>query len=185
MKTRIFKINLIAFLLIAMTVSCKKAKDGDVGPQGPQGEQGQQGNTGAQGQTGTANVIYSEWFTVEADDWVGNPEVPSVLIYEHSEPAITADIIDMGAIYVFYRVAEGHSVHMLPYSFSEFSVTTLRNVSFSEGAMAFRMYSEQGVSGATGDFRYVIIPGGNALKLAAPIDYNDYDAVAEYYGLEK
>lgn len=68
-------------LLTVLAVGC-----GDAGPQGAMGEQGPpgaMGETGPQGEPGTANVFYSEWFSLdEATDKNG----VTIMSGAYSEP---------------------------------------------------------------------------------------------------
>ncbi|MCW3119406.1 MAG: hypothetical protein JWM28_3488 [Chitinophagaceae bacterium] len=84
--------------VILLTVgSCKK---GDIGPQGTTGPQGP---AGPQGAIGTANVIYSDWFTpaVYTKDtifgiWGFN--------YNQAATAITQQVLDSGAVLTFGKL---------------------------------------------------------------------------------
>lgn len=62
---QLFSVLFIASMLFAC--SPDDGRDGATGPKGEQGEPGEAGADGAQGDTGTANVIYSDWIVRDFD----------------------------------------------------------------------------------------------------------------------
>src|SRR3954464_11861709 len=102
---------LICFVVISLLgASCQKGDTGPAGPQGPQGEQGQAGAAGApgpKGDTGTANVIYSNWLDVTyAADTAQNGTVIDTVGYYANVPAAKLDspILAHGEIKVYLNL---------------------------------------------------------------------------------
>src|SRR5690348_15878845 len=84
-------------LLVVFVFACKK---GDTGPAGPQGS------------TGTANVIYSDWFSPST--WT----MTTVLGIKHFDytrptPAITQGIIDSGVVLTYGKMV-GYNPQVWP-----------------------------------------------------------------------
>ncbi|SFW83757.1 hypothetical protein [Chitinophaga sancti] len=161
-------------LAIGMT-SCKK---GDAGPVGPKGEKG---DTGV---AGNAGIIYSAWkdaaFTLASDN--------ATYFVNVDAPKITAAILNKGDVKVYtqyYTSTGGLVVMPLPY----FNGNYIINVNLFEGG--FEIYSNADFSTSTDDngkksfqYRYVIIPGGQAAARKAGIDWNNYEQVKAYLHLK-
>jgi hypothetical protein len=128
---------IIAFIVIGMAVlSCSKPEDG---------------KDGKDGNVGTANVIYSDWITVNGTQtegsWAGM--IPA--------PKITQEIMDKGVILVFNKYFD--SIYPLPYSSTNEAneiifTTPIINLSQIFVVANYDAFSKQDT------YRYVIIPGG-------------------------
>jgi hypothetical protein len=143
-KAAIIRISLCALILALVLPSCSKT--GPAGATGPQGPAGAQGQQGPKGDTGTANVIFSEW----TGGFSGNSATWQV-------PIITQRYLDSAAILVF--IEEATYVFQLPYdnaNGSGFWVNDLINVG------AIYLYCDNGDNLNEFKFRYMIIPGGVA-----------------------
>ena len=189
------KLNIVFTLLLSvilLTTSC--AKDGDVGPAGdrgatgPQGPQGETGNdgtngtngsngadgadgeTGAQGPPGTANVIYSKWFS----DTTFSPGWEDSTVVETSEvimraikraPSVTSGILDSGIVFSYVRHQSLISPQLLPYTTYDFQINF---APFDCGLLYYvNNYANPVGAGASGvsptpdfEYRYIVIPGG-------------------------
>jgi hypothetical protein len=76
--------------VVLVTLGCAK---GDTGPTGP---------TGPRGATGSANVIYSEWYS--PDTWYLETEFGTTQrFYSIGSTSITQEIIDQGVVMVYMR----------------------------------------------------------------------------------
>jgi hypothetical protein len=183
-----------------MFISCK-GEDGAVGPAGAKGDTGAQGAAGAQGaqgdkgDAGTANVIYSEWLPIPA------PQATTSLRknYQFLAPKITQEIVDKGHVYGYLKHSNG-GVHLLPYAdsylvnadqhFGSFLNTltmsagriTLNQDWITPGAATPSYANATTIVGGYTNFRYVIILGGAAARVAS-VDYTDYESVKKYYNL--
>ena len=118
-------------LLSIFATSCSKPDDGAVGPKG---------------ETGTANVIYSDWattpFTQPGTSW-------QAVIFE---PKITQEIIDKGVILCYFKNPGNNNIFQLNYnSGSEY-------ILYSCDIGKIRLFSSSNYSNLP--FRYIIIPGG-------------------------
>lgn len=132
MKTKLvylFGAYALGILLVAGMYSCK----GDMGPAGPQGTLGTAGANGAAGPTGpqgasgltgpvgasgaqglpgtpgkdgNANVVYTDWKSLPADQYgrTSNNQFAFLSSSITSQTVLTREAIDRAAIYVYYRV---------------------------------------------------------------------------------
>ncbi len=164
---RFFSVLFIASLMMA----CSKddGQDGATGPAGSQGEQGAAGQDGvdgaqgSQGETGTANVIYSDWFSA---DFGENPILSPGASDNFNVDEFTQEIKDNGLIIVYSRrdLGQGYSYFTLPYT-RYFST----NQHFSSRFFAYNDRINISVTSVNGsdiissyltEFRYIIVPGG-------------------------
>lgn len=172
LKTYIMKLHASAFtiaiIFIAVFASCKK---GDVGPQG---------------EPGTANVIYSEWFT--ATPWKKDT-VFSVWGFNYSKAAsgITQQVLDSGTVLTFGKLL-GYNPAVWPTT----QVAQLPiNLTYQSGSVMTDTWSAYATVGnlrikfvndknyyttiATAhQFRYIIIPGGEPTTgRSRPLTYEE------------
>lgn len=153
---------------------------GPAGPAGPQGPAGPTGSTGEPGPTGTANVIYSEWFLSGTWTGFGTPSAH----FDRDVPELTSAIRTSGAILAYAKLAfDVNNIRPLPAS-----TTPTRWWGFFSpgvGTLRFTTHSTDGANvgpSATNEFRYILIPGGVPAN-ADPGFFDDYRAVTEYYGI--
>lgn len=161
-------IFIIAIILIASFASCKK---GDMGPQG---------------EPGTANVIYSEWFT--ATPWKKDT-VFGIWGFNYSKAAtgITQQVLDSGTVLTFGK--------LLGYNPSVWPATQVAqmpiNLTYIQGSVMTDTWSayatvgnlrirfvnnmnEYNVIASNHKFRYVIIPGGESITgRSGPLTYEE------------
>jgi hypothetical protein len=149
-------LQLVSFFLIALlALSCKK------------------GDTGPAGATGTANVIYSDWFTPATykkdtifGSWGFN--------YDKAATDITQKIVDSGTVIVFGKLS-GYNpiiwptgqVSALPINITYMTGSTPNIDTWSAlvttGNLRIRLVSSLNAYGNISNahtFRYIIIPGG-------------------------
>jgi hypothetical protein len=146
---------LIVFSCSLLVMSCKK---GDTGPAGP---------------AGTANVIYSDWFTP------GSYTKDTVFgtygfIYDKAAAAITQKIIDSGTVITFGKLA-GYNPVIWPtgqiaalpinITYMNGSVANIDTWSalVTPGNLRIQLQSSTNAYGGISNlhqFRYIIIPGG-------------------------
>jgi hypothetical protein len=181
------KLKLLSFYLLAVTfitISCtKEGPEGPVGAQGPQGPagttgangtNGTNGTNGLQGPPGTANVIYSPWFTQTfATVTPGPTNQHSSYTFVKTAPGVTQSIIDQGVLLCYMMstatsaVFQGtNMVAQLPLV-DEFDVDYFKSWISGVGAITFAYassipFSLATVNGWGHNFRYVLIPGGVA-----------------------
>lgn len=152
-------------LLLTLASACK-GPQGDPGPAGPAGPQGAQGPQGA---VGTANVRYSDWtnvtFSGSGSTYTGNL----------TAAPLTQDVLDKADIRVYWK--EGGRVITLPYAQVSGSTTYTVHQRFYVG----RIELVSSYAFGSQSMRYVIIPGGSALRLALNLD--DYEAVKKAFNL--
>jgi len=199
MKQKVLALPFFLFTAVVFIMSCSKGPKGDTGAQGSQGPQGPQGNTGP---AGTANVIYSPWlnvtFTSRGDTTVFG-EMPA--------PELSDSVLNTGLFKVYWNAGSdapgGEFVLSLPINepYLFYTDTTFTNKltlvvnpyffvdtigiisnidisSFQQGGYNYQQ------------FRYIIVPGGVAGLPASingikkPLDWNNYVAVKQYFGLK-
>ena len=204
-KTNVVYGVMMFFLSALFLVSCS-AEDGETGPAGPAGPQGEQGPTGpagadgadgadgqdgAQGDTGTANVIYSDWIDSEFDTNITDPAAGVDL----SAPGLSQEIIDEGTVLVYGRniVLPSPEIFPLPqiisgdnHGFRVNGVGTIRlTIASLDGSAVGSRVME--------DYRYILIPGeqpdgggGGITIKSSEYDYSkmSYEEVAALFGIE-
>lgn len=197
MKQKLFTIPSI--LLLAITIlfaSCSKegpagatGPAGPAGPQGPTGAAGATGLPGAPGAPGTANVIYSDWLNVTfsgSDSTGWGADIPA--------PKLVDSILNRGEVKIYWNVGSdstndqlivplpvidffltgGNGFVTVNSYFSNQTISLLSNLDLSSFTLRTFHYSQ---------FRYILIPGGKAARLASGIDWNDYKQVKKYLKL--
>ena len=156
-----------------------------------------QGPAGPQGPAGTANVIYSTWFTPSSyvkdtifGIWGFN--------YNQAAPGITQQVLDQGVVITYAKLLgynptiwPATQVGQLPVNLTYLQGSTTYVDAWSAtatvGNLRIRMTDDHNfyslISNAH-QFRYVIIPGGTpGGRMATRPDYKDYAAVCRFYGI--
>ncbi|MBO9566813.1 MAG: hypothetical protein J7621_28835 [Niastella sp.] len=168
----------LLILLCVLAISATQCKKGDTGPQGP---------------PGTANVIYSEWFTP-------NPYIKDTIFgtwgfkYNKAAPLITQQILDSGSVLTFGKllgynpaVWPTNVVQQLPiqitYKQSGNTNTDTWSARVSPGNVQIRFvndFNEYNVIATQHQFRYIIIPGGaKGVRMAR----RSYEEICKEYGI--
>jgi hypothetical protein len=169
------------FLVVIVSfpiVSCKK---GDTGPAGPKG---------------TANVIYSSWFTpatYKKDTIFGTYGFS----YNEATADITQKILDSGTVITFGKL-NGYNpviwptdqVSQLPISLTYLSGTAANidtwSALLSIGNLKIRLVSSLNAYGSISNahqFRYVIIPGGTKSAVASVNPGMSYGEICQRLGV--
>lgn len=124
--------KIILLFVIALSITaCKKPKDGEPGATGPQGQQGTQGTQG------NANVKSSNYTASSVFDWSKNTS-GTLYTYYITNNDITYDIIDKGAVIVYWKI--GSDLLAMPF--------TLNHVQFNYSVSAYDV--EVNISGDNG-----------------------------------
>lgn len=149
--------------MLISAVSCSKGHDGPAGP------------------AGTANVIYSTWFTPGAykkDTVFGSYGFN----YDNAAPAITQNILDSGTVITFGKL-DGYNpaiwpaaqVSALPISITYMSGSTPNIDTWSAlvtpGNLRIRLVSSLNAYASISNahqFRYIVIPGAVKTNAASP-----------------
>lgn len=180
MNIKVLKLLAIVLCLSIFSISCS-GDDGDTGPQGLQGEQGNQGetgdtgntgdtgetgDTGDTGETGSANVIYSGWIDTNfLFPGAQETNVQGLEVFNSSELNIDQDVV----LVYGRRDVDGDfdGIYALPYLFSnqnEYYGFVFTEVTGGIGLQVRVSSTDGGTNLFTffGDFRYIIIPGGQS-----------------------
>ena len=179
-------IKYTAILFVSVLIFSCEGEDGAVGPQGEpgiQGEQGPQGDQGEQGETGTANVIYSDWipngfatggglnqkiFTLasqqEITDMGINLDTSVVMVYARGEGVLAA--VGLEVVPLPYENRSENQLYT--YSLNDGRIRAL-GVVIGGGDNDFDFFE---------DYRYVIIPGGQAAGQAGAKSAIDYKSMS-------
>jgi len=171
---------MMALALVLTTTSCD-GEDGANGLDGEIGPTGQDGQNGQDGQDGNANVIASPWF--QSNSWT-NSGSPSAY-FDRPAPEVTQEIIDNGVVLAYTKLAgDSNYIRPLPGTtierfFWNFFITEPGNIRFT----VFTLDGSNINPANSNEFRYVIIPSSELLNKSS-IDFNDYNAVKEYYNLK-
>ena len=161
----------------------KQGPTGATGPQGTQGPAGSAGIAGPKGDTGTANVMYSDWFTPDVyikDTVFGTYH----FYYDKAVSAITQELLDSGIVLTYGKL-DGYTgsiwpmnqVSLMPITLVYKVGATIYTDSWSAlvtaGNLRIQFTNDKNYYNSVSpdnQFRYVIIPGG--VKTASiPKDY--------------
>jgi hypothetical protein len=193
MRTKPFLAVFTSLLAVTLIFTqCKKGDAGPAGPAGAAGAAGPAGPAGPKGDTGTANVIYSAWLDVTyVVDTVHNGAVIDTIGYHADITAnkLTSNIIDKGEIKVYMNWGTTASPDVAPLpildvfftgliinpEFLVQKITLFANLDASTTTQGGQKYLQ---------YRYILIPGGTGARLSKPIDWNDYNKVKAFLGLE-
>lgn len=130
-------------------------------------------------------VIYSGWITKTNSDWtdIGLHEIETSI----TAPSLSTEIQNSGVV-LMYMEFDGN-VRPLPYIWFDGTYTESIDFSFVKQKITLLLRFIGAPIGSVVDirFRYVLIPGTKAEggRVRALIDYNNYDAVCNYYGIPK
>jgi hypothetical protein len=171
------------FIIMVVLVSSACSKQGPTGATGPQGPTGPAGPTGPKGDIGTANVLYSDWFTPPSYTkdtvfgiWGFN--------YDKAAAGITQTILDSGTVLTFGKL-DGYApviwptnqASLLPINITFMLRTTTYTDTWSAlvttGNLRIRFVNNQNLYGSIPgmfQFRYIIIPG-EVKTNSVPKDY--------------
>jgi hypothetical protein len=187
-RTHQFSLHHLLYFMLVIALSVTACKKGDPGPKGDKGDTGANGNAGGKGDkgdkgdAGTANVSYSAWLdlTFAEDTTTGGF---SKLI---TEPKITEDILSKGDVKVYWNFGTATDKFIVPLPFrGAFSIQSFYTVGKIElDASADVSTFIDGSNNKRFQYRYVIIPGGTALRTSTKIDWNNYEEVKTYLGLK-
>ncbi len=189
MKRNFSKILLLLFLITIVFANCKKGDTGPAGPAGPTGPNGGAGAPGPKGDTGTANVIYSQWLDVPfLPDTVHNGTIIDTLGFFANVTAAKLDslMISKGEIKVYVNLGSLANPFVAPLPY--FDVYSGVSISPTFSVQRIFMYADADASTVTQNnvkflqYRYILIPGsvGGVMKQT---NWNDYNQVKTALGL--
>lgn len=155
-------ILLIAFLATTLTfTSCDKEE------------------AGPPGADGVANIS-AHSFVTNTNAWAADNS-SNVLIYQHTIPEITEDVVQSGAVLAYLGDGTGDLWIAMPLStlgidfvFGYYESNVEINVSLSNGEMPSNPGGQE--------FKVVIIPPAQRIST---VDHQDYEQVQHAYGLKK
>jgi hypothetical protein len=179
-------LSLLLFLSSSFLIACKKEKPGAATEEQPASVSYGNGVVeNFQRQPNGSVVVFSNWVTKTHTDWTGfgTGEIKT----EINAPSLTDAVRNQGLVLVYFEYAD--HVYMLPFVRLEYGQTI--DYSFITGKITIDLEIMGG--GAITDvtdlkFRYVLIPnstfgGSTNGRGSKPIDYKDYNAVCDYYGI--
>lgn len=132
------------------------------------------------------NVIFSNWITKTEADWTGfgSTEIKT----DFNTTSLTDAVKNQGLVLVYFEYPNG-SIYLLPYVRLEFQQVI--DFSFITGKItaSVRMINMGAITGVADlKFRYILIPasafGGGNGRMSPPVDYKNYNAVCDYYGIK-
>lgn len=201
MKTKqFFRISLILFAILISSCTSEDGLDGENGINGIDGVQGEPGQDGSDGedgedgidgQDGNANVIASDWITSRHST---TQKTSSVFIVEDNR--ITEEVLSSSVI-IAYGTTQSFGIYPLPDSFN----SQIYTFNLLPGLISFQAFTNDSSSvifNTFNAFRYVIIlsnsTSGKSSKSSkssilqelkkAGVDINNYQQVANHFGLE-
>jgi hypothetical protein len=180
----------LAFLTVIL-LSCEgpegpKGASGPVGLQGPQGPAGPTGPAGNVGVAGVGNVTAFPWSKNTWTKFSNNTTHDSI-----ADPNITATTIREDLVMVYFKTSETSRVFRLPTTF--YNPNTLE-ISFRVDYIIipgyiYAFHTTPIGTGTLADafpnsmMRHIIIRGGNTARMDDDLDFDDYEAVCEYFAI--
>lgn len=158
----VFSIACVAFFTIFLSttnVSCKK------------------GDTGPKGDTGVANSVYSAWLDVtytNQGDTFFYTSIPA--------PKLTADFINQGSVHVYMNVGTVAAPEIVSLPYAGFYIIPYIGVGKID-LEAIDDFSTFG-TGTAKRLQYRWIAVGGTVPARSALNWNDYKAVAAYYGIK-
>jgi hypothetical protein len=191
MKTTIkFLTGGLLIIAMVLTACSKDGEAGAIGPQGVSGQDGQDGLNGVDGEDGNANVIYSDWITVQGSEWLPNTGTVARKNTTLTAPEITQVHIDAGVVLVYVQKVfstSPNSIVLLPVDDNEFEFV-VDGIDVGEIVVKARRLDLGTFSNnfVPVPFRYVIIPGGVAAAGKGGLNYTkmSYEEVMDHFGLD-
>jgi hypothetical protein len=175
---------LFIFTLLLLVFACKKGEQGNIGPAGIAGTKGTTGDKGDVGITNSKGMLVSSWVEVKPADWVvvNNTQVNAAFTLA----SLTADIANKGNVYFYMQPSGASYVYPMPYSESngaKFYGSLLNSANTQGFILNYGFIPQLGSVKLTTNykFRLVIIPA--AARIAAGIDWENYDSVKNYLNL--
>jgi hypothetical protein len=175
---------LFIFTLLFFVFACKKGEQGDVGPVGISGTKGTTGDKGDVGITNSKGMLISSWVEVKPTDWSSLTATQYDVTYTLSP--LSADIANKGNVYFYVQPSGASYVYPMPYSEGngvKFYANLLNaNTQFLQ--YNYSIIPSLGGAKLTTNykFRLVIVPAG--ARMAAGVDWNNYDSVKNYLTLK-
>lgn len=166
------------------------SKDGPQGPDGIQGEAGAlgpKGDKGDKGDPGNANVkSYTSDISTASWTTVGTSTAGYLKLDISATTVLTSSVINNSVMLVYVLSTDHPTWALLPYY-------TARNISVEYDINVGKLTLERSQNGKPNTqsnfykVKLVIIGTSDdgTIRRTAPIDYRDYNAVEEYYHLEK
>ncbi|AEV98098.1 hypothetical protein A4D02_33460 [Niastella koreensis] len=161
------------------------------GKDGAKGADGAPGPAGPKGDSGSGNVIYSAWLDVAyKPDTVhqAGGKIDTIGYYAIiAAPKLTQALVSTADVKVFINGNDASDpvIYALPYV-----ATSGLNIRFSAYTGNIQLDANADVSTVTTggkkyqQYRYMIVPGNNLARAAAPVNWSDYAAVKAYLGLK-
>jgi hypothetical protein len=177
------------FLAVSIVGIGCEGPTGPDGPQGPQGVQGDTGQQGPEGPPGTANVIYSDWLRLgdvaaESDTTILSR---NYAMYDIPAPELSRDMMDNGAIMVYYRLNE--MISPLPLTLAGMSgdgsqITISFAALYPEKLSILSQRHDNTVFtlNTNTEFRYVLIPGEMPAEVSEEI-LEEYPRMIDYFNI--
>jgi|GEM_PF-2513902 len=185
-------------LLCAFTLpNCSKTgpagPEGAQGPTGAQGPKGDKGDTGVQGpkgdkgDPGNANVkVYTKDITSAIWTVVGSVSSGYLRLEIPAPKVLTADVVDNWINLVYVYTSDFNGWGLVPY-YTERDIRVTASISVGKLAL---MRDQNGMASTQSWFHMVklvcIKPSSSGTiqrQSPPPVDYSDYQAVADYYGI--
>lgn len=202
-QTNIKRVYVVLFFLFIglMGAGC----EGPSGPEGPQGSQGLQGEQGQQGEQGppgddgqdgedgedgNANVIWSEWTSIDSWDLKDDPRQKGV---RFPDTILPQEVIHSGVLIVYRKYNPNPSItriEPLPLQLLNAAGEIVVHYKFNitGNGIFLNIYSfgrditNDEYKGPVVEFRYVLIPPGTAAKMPSGF-FENYEAVKDLYGI--
>ena len=177
---------LSGLFFVMFMISCGKD-----GANGADGATGATGPAGPKGDSGSGTVIYSAWLDVPfKPDTVhlGNGTIDTIGYYALiNAPKLTQALVSTADVKVFINANDASDPVIYPLPYYASSGLNIRFAAYTQN-IQLEANGDMSTFSSGGkkyqQYRYMIVPGNNLARSAAPVNWSDYAAVKAYLGLK-
>ncbi len=169
----------IYFMMLSL-IACSKGENGDIGPAGSVGAKGAKGPTGDLGIVDAKGMISSSWLAVKGSDWRASSSANSYFV-SFVLPNITADIINKGMLYVYWKPeTTTNAGWALPYFSASTGLRFYSLVVMSNNEAIIQFYQTVTPPSSTFStannvsFRFVFVPASAGARMSN-VDWTNYE----------
>ncbi|MBO6828347.1 hypothetical protein [Allomuricauda sp.] len=181
------KMGLYAIIGLSITLTSCSGEDGEDGLDGMDGINGEQGPQGPAGEDGNANVIASDWQTIQWDDAI---PTAGTMVLEVPELDLADFVETGGVVMVYFKLRSGEdsfATFALPFMFNNATYSFYTTTSADTGVIVVRAEDpdSQLILDIQNDpdftLRYVLVPANVAETTS--LNFNNYNETSKILGL--
>ncbi|WP_143307035.1 collagen-like triple helix repeat-containing protein [Chitinophaga vietnamensis] len=174
-------------LMILLFAACGKdgaqGIKGDPGPQGPAGPAGPKGDSTA--------VIYSSWISViyNPDTAIINGKLDTLgWTGTMDAPKLSTSILNSGVVKVYVNIGTDAEPAITPLPYADEAGVLIRFVAYANAIALYANINASTFNNSSGNkvnqYRYVLMSGSAAARVASGVNWNDYTQVKQRFRLK-